>query len=201
MQRLALLMLFICAAMAAFSNTSHAQQIDAAVGGGSIFAPAGSTATGDHQPQSLGGAAYATGSVDYLFFRKKIGVEVEAAVREDTGTYAQNFLNIPFRPMFFDGNAIWVTPLRKRIALEVEGGGGVLNTRFQTQFCTSSKCYANSTHPMGDVGGGIKLYAWRRLFIRPEGRFYLINNNTEFSSGHALRYGFSIGYTFRAPRP
>lgn len=50
---------------------------------------------------------------------------------------------------------------------------------------------------MGDVGGGIKVYAWRRFFVRPEARFYLINNNTEFSSGHALRYGLSIGYTFR----
>lgn len=184
--------------MAAFTNIARSQQIDAAVGGGSIFAPAGSTATGDHQPQSLGGAAYATGSVDYLFFRKVIGVQVEAAVREDTGTYAQYFLNIPFRPMFFDGNAIWTRQFTKRIGVEAVGGAGVLNTRFQTQpDCTSTKCFASSTHLMGDVGGGIKLYAWRRLFIRPEARLYLINNNTEFSSGHALRYGFSIGYTFR----
>jgi hypothetical protein len=184
--------------MAAFTNIAHAQQIDAAVGLGSIFAPAGSTATGNHQSQSLDGAAYATGSVDYLFFRKVIGVQAEAAVRIDTGTYAQNFLNIPFRPMFFDGNAIWATQLSKRIGVELVGGGGVLDTRFQTQTtCTASKCFASSTHLMGDVGGGIKLYAWRRLFIRPEARLYLINNNTEFSSGHALRYSVSIGYTFR----
>ena len=198
LKRAALLLLFACAAMAAFTNISQAQQIDVAVGGGSIFAPAGSTATGNHQPQSLGGALYTTGSVDYLFFRKVIGIQVEAAVREDTGTYAQYFLNIPFRPMFFDGNAIWTKQFTKRIGVEVVGGGGVLDTRFQTQTnCTSSKCFASSTHPMGDVGGGIKLYAWRRLFIRPEARLYLIDNNTEFSSNHALRYGVSIGYTFR----
>jgi hypothetical protein len=183
--------------MAAFTNIAHAQQIDVAVGGGSIFGPAGSTATGNHQQQSLDGALYATGSVDYLFFRKVIGVQADAAVRVDTGTYAQNFLNIPFRPMFFDGNAIWATQLSKRIGVELVGGGGVLDTRFQTQTCTASKCFASSTHPMADVGGGIKLYAWRRLFIRPEARLYLIDNNTEFSSGHALRYSVSIGYTFR----
>ena len=183
--------------MATFTNVAHSQQIDAAVGLSSIFAPAGSTATGDHQPQSLGGAAYAAGSVDYLFFRKVIGVQVEAAVREDTGTYAQNFLNIPFRPMFFDANAIWTTQFTKRFGAELVGGGGVLDTRFQTQICTSSKCFASSIHPMGDVGGGIKMYVWRHFFIRPEARLYLINNNTEFSSGHALRYGAAIGYTFR----
>ncbi len=45
-------------------------------------------------------------------------------------------------------------------------------------------------------GGGIKLYAMHNFFIRPEARFYFINNNTDFSSNHALRYGLSIGYTF-----
>lgn len=195
--RLALLLLLSCAATAAFTNFAQAQQINAAIGAGSIFAPAGSSATGDHQSQSLGGASYATGSVDYLFFRKVIGLQADAAVRIDTGTYAQNFLNIPFRPMFFDLNAIWTTRFSKRIGAEVVGGGGVLMTRFQTQACTGTKCFASSTHPMADVGGGIKVYVWKKFFIRPEGRFYLINNNVEFSSFHAIRYGASLGYTFR----
>ncbi len=195
--RIALLLLLSCAASAAFTNIAHAQQINAAIGAGSIFAPAGSTATGEHQQQSMGGALYATGSVDYLFFRKVIGLQADAAVRVDTGTYAQNFLNIPFRPMFFDLNAIWTTKFTRRVGAEVVGGGGVLRTRFQTQECTSSKCFASSTHPMADVGAGIKVYVWKKFFIRPEGRFYMINNNLEFSSFRAIRYGASLGYTFR----
>ncbi len=184
--------------MAVFTNIAIAQQIDAAIGAGSIFAPAGSTATGDHQSESLGGASYATGSVDYLFFRKVIGVQADAAVRLDTGTYAQNFLNLPFRPMFFDLNAIWTTRFSKRFGAEAVAGGGVLTTRFQTNTsCTTSKCFASTTHPMADVGGGIRIYVWRKFFIRPEGRVYLIDNNVEFSSAHAFRYGASIGYTFR----
>jgi hypothetical protein len=48
-----------------------------------------------------------------------------------------------------------------------------------------------------DLGGGIKLYPTHNFFIRPEARFYLVNNNTDYSSNHLLRYGLSIGYTFR----
>ncbi len=31
---------------------------------------------------------------------------------------------------------------------------------------------------MGDFGGGIRAYIWHNVFIRPEVRVYLINNNT-----------------------
>ena len=37
----------------------------------------------------------------------------------------------------------------------------------------------------------------RGFFVRPEARFYWINNNTDFSSNHAGRVGATIGYTFR----
>jgi hypothetical protein len=49
---------------------------------------------------------------------------------------------------------------------------------------------------MGAFGGGLKLYAKGGFFIRPEARFYLVNNNFEYSSSRVLRYGASIGYTF-----
>jgi len=49
---------------------------------------------------------------------------------------------------------------------------------------------------MGDFGGGIRAYFWHGAFIRPEVRVYLINNNAEFSSNYAVRYGASLGYSF-----
>lgn len=178
---------------------AHAQRIDAAVGIGSIDAPAGSTTNDtNHQPQSLKGGDYFSGSVDYLFFRKHIGVEAEAAVKADQAIYLPYLKNYPYRPMFYDLNAIWSSSrFHKRFAVELLGGAGALITRFQLGGCTSSKCYASSTHFMADGGGGFKMYAWRHFFIRPEARLYLINNNVEFSSARALRYGASIGYTFR----
>jgi len=52
-------------------------------------------------------------------------------------------------------------------------------------------------HFLGDFGGGVKLYPTNGgFFVRPEARVYVVNNNQEFSSAHATRYGVSIGYTF-----
>ena len=50
---------------------------------------------------------------------------------------------------------------------------------------------------MGDFGAGIKFYPKGGFFIRPEARFYLVNNNVDYSSSHVTRFGASIGYTFR----
>jgi hypothetical protein len=41
------------------------------------------------------------------------------------------------------------------------------------------------------------LYLMKGLFVRPEARIYLINNNTNFAGSYATRVGASIGYTFR----
>jgi hypothetical protein len=49
---------------------------------------------------------------------------------------------------------------------------------------------------MGQFGAGLKLYAHGGFFIKPEVHLYLVNNNIEYSSSHAIRYGGSIGYTF-----
>jgi hypothetical protein len=49
---------------------------------------------------------------------------------------------------------------------------------------------------MGHLGAGLKYNVWGHMFVRPEAHLYLINNNVEFSSPRAYRFGVSIGYTF-----
>ena len=179
--------------MAAFSNSALAQQIDIAGGLDSIFAPPGSQATGNHQAQSLDGGAYPTISGDVLLFKdRSVGVQGEFAWKSTRATYAPGELNLPYRPLFWDVNAIWAPRVTKRISLELVGGIGEQMTRFYT-----GSSYASSNHLMADFGGGIKMYAWRHFFIRPEGRIFLVHNNLEFSSARSLRYGLSIGYTFK----
>ncbi|MGB8978885.1 MAG: hypothetical protein WCC32_14440, partial [Terriglobales bacterium] len=60
-----------------------------------------------------------------------------------------------------------------------------------------STLISSSNHFDVDFGGGLKIYPGHGFFIRPEARFYVINNNTDYSSNHAARVGVSIGYTFR----
>ena len=180
-----------------FANLASAQQIDVAFGGSSIFAPSASQAFGNHQPQSLDGGVYPSVSADVLFY-KRVGIEGEISWRWNKTYYAPGFLNLPYKPLFYDFNAIWSSrPTKHHLALELLAGAGVQNTRFYVGACNSSSCYGSSNHFLIDVGGGIKYYPWRHFFVRPEGRFYLVKNNLEFSSDHATRYGFSIGYTFR----
>jgi hypothetical protein len=196
--RIALLLSIAWAAIATFSNLACAQQIDVAVGGSSMFAPSASQAVGDHTQQSLDGGVYPSVSADYLFFRKHIGVEGEYVWRWNNSTYLPGFINLPYKPIFYDVNAIWLSPaIRHRFHVELLGGAGGQSTRFYLEGCNGSSCYGSSNHFMVDFGGGIKYYAWRHFFVRPEGRFMLVRKNVEFSSDHAVRYGASIGYTFR----
>jgi len=178
----------------------QAQQIDVAIGGGSITAPPASAASGTHEAQSLTGGLYPSASADFLFF-KRVGVQGEIAWRWRDSTYAPGYVNLPFKPIFYDFNAIWSSKTLNyrfvHLAVEALGGAGVATTRFYVQGCSGSSCYGTTNHFMVVGGGGIKFYVWRHFFIRPEARYYQIKNNVEFSSAHALRYSGSIGYTFR----
>lgn len=186
--------------IAAFSTPGLAQKFDVAAGLSSIDAPGTGVANDiTHQPTSLTGGAYLTFSGDFVFY-KHLGVEGEFVRRETEGY--DDVLERDYRPMFYDANAMWTRRFYKRFAAEIEGGMGFETTRIYTGGCGSSNCYVNKNHLMGDAGAGVKIYPLQRsffqhIFIRPEGRFYLIRDNAEFSSNHAIRYGASIGYSFK----
>jgi hypothetical protein len=202
MLRTVFLSLFACAALAAFSPFAQAQKFDVSAGIAAIDAPGTRVANDiNHEPLSLTGGAYLVFSGDYLFLHKTIGVEGEFARRQANDLDPVN--NLFYRPMFYDANAIWTKKFFKRFTAELEGGAGVETTRFYTAGCgRSGNCYVNKNHFMGDVGAGIKVYplqrsVFRHIFLRPEGRFYLIRAAQEFSSDRAIRFGASIGYSFK----
>lgn len=159
---------------------------------GTSFTNAGS----NYFPQDVGGGAFPGFNGDFLF-HKNLGIEGEVAWRA-TQNLSQGLA--PFRPIFYDFGGIWAPPLGKHAAAEVTTGIGGESVRFYTGTinCSFVSCtdYVSTNHFLWDVGGGVKLYAWRNLFIRPEVRFYLIHNNFEFSSNHATRIGATLGYSF-----
>ncbi|MBI3645894.1 MAG: hypothetical protein HY233_08015 [Acidobacteriales bacterium] len=191
------LMIFACAAILALSSSAPAQQMDVAVGMSTVTAPSASEAQGNHAPQSLTGGAFPSFSADILLF-KNFGVQGEFGWRATRGQW----LGVqPFRPMFYDFNAIFVPRLAERTYLELLAGLGSQATRFYqpTQVCDPFACrnFVTVNHFMGHFGVGLKVYPARNFFVRPEAHLYLVNDNQEFSSGRAVRYGISIGYTFR----
>ena len=194
MTKLSLLACLLTLCMMA--GSAHAQQFDFAFGASGLSSPAGSTNSSGLFFPTMGGGTYLGFSGDFLLLRH-LGVEGELYWRATQNLYGGYQ---PYRPIFYDFNAIWAPPLTKSITAEVMAGIGAESLRFYTPYpnCSYYSCtnYFSSNHFMGDIGGGIRFYVWHSVFVRPEARLYLINNNVEFSSSHALRYGISIGYSF-----
>ena len=173
-------------------------QLDFGFGVGTVTAPSSASATGNHSPQTIGGGAFLSVNGDALFWRH-LGVEGEVAWRASRNLY-QGYQ--PFRPIFYNVNAIYAPPLGKYAQLELLGGIGGLSTRFYTQtyicnpFYFSCVNYYSTNHFMADVGAGVRVYLSHGVFLRPEFREYFINDNVDFSSGHATRSDVTLGFSF-----
>lgn len=187
----------VCAFLFLAGRDGSAQQVDLALSLGTLSSSA-STATSTSYGQSLRGGTYFGFNGDALI-KRHLGIGAEVLWRTSQGKYAGQ---LPYRPLFFDVDALYFRRFSKYVAGEALAGIGAEDIRFYgsqfTQcdyygYCTN---YVSSHHFMGDVGAGLRFYVHHSFFVRPEVRLYLIHNNVEFSSGYAARYGASIGYTF-----
>lgn len=192
-----LIVALVVSACFAVATDVQAQQVDAAFGLGTLTGASSNTAASfANFTQSLSGGAYLNFSGDALI-KGNFGVQGEVAWRASRNLYA-GFQ--PYRPVIWDFNAIYAPRFNQHLGAEVMGGIGAENIRFYQNFfnCGFTGCtnYTTSTHFLGHFGGGIRIYPTGNFFVRPEAHIYLINNNVEFSSNYATRYGVSIGYTF-----
>lgn len=182
----------------------QAQQVDIAIGGGSLYATGG-TYNGGALPSERGGTILGV-SADYLF-KGKWGVQGELNWRFNQGLYANQ---IPYRPLFWDFNGMYFRRFNDHLGFEALAGVGAQSVRFYsgTYNCdVNGNCtnYISSNDFMVDAGAGVRLYLFHNLFIRPEARLYIVPNNNNggtasnhpgFSSQFPLRYGAFLGYTF-----
>lgn len=183
----------------------HAQQVDIALGGGSLLS-SGSTYNGGALP-SLGSGTLLGVSADFLF-KRNWGVQGEVNWRPTQTLYANQ---IPYRPVFWDVNGIYSRRLNDRLGFEVLVGAGGQSVRFYsgTYNCdVNGNCtnYVSSNNFMADAGAGVRLYVFHNFFVRPEARLYIVPNNNNggtaasthpgFSSQFPVRYGAFLGYTF-----
>jgi hypothetical protein len=191
--RIALLVAFAAAALAAFSNIAQAQKVDIAFGISTVEAPAANS-----QGPSLTGGTYPGFSGDVLFWHN-FGIGGEIYWKATQSVYnSAAFGPIPYRPLFLDVNGIYAPKLASHTYLELSAGIGALDTRQYCNGCGNgyNTNYSSDKHFMGDFGAGLKIYPKGGFFIRPEAKFYLVTNNQLFSSSYSTRAGVSIGYTF-----
>jgi hypothetical protein len=197
--RIALVLTCACAFLTVFSNFAEAQKVDVAFGISTTLAPGASAANGiDHYPVSLSGGTYPGFSGDVEVFHH-IGIGGEIYWRASQGEWGGYQ---PFRPFFYDVNAMYSPKLANHTYLDLSAGVGALSTRFYTENeqCNYFTCtnYSDVNHFAGHFGVGLKFYPAGHFFVRPEASLYLVNNNQEFSSNRVARVGVSIGYTFGA---
>lgn len=185
-----------------FAQFASAQQIDAFLGGGTLLSSGTCNDLTGLCPEK--GGLYINLGGDAVFY-KRIGINVETAWRATQGVYIPQFEN--YRPILTDFNLLYQPRVGKKVGLDLMAGIGAGDTRFYAPGA-SSPGYANyvsTDHFMEHLGGGIRFYPWKHIFIRPEIHYYHIqnnnnlNNNGYFSTNNVFRAGASIGYTFGGP--
>ena len=185
---------------------ASAQQGDAMFGFGTVTSPGANqcglnSATGAFLCPEKGGL-YPNISADVIFHRR-IGVGFDAVWRGGQGNYGGQ--GVPYRPLIFDFNGVYQPRINKKAGLDLMGGVGWQSTRYYGIVDTFScyqlgACYQSSNHFLVDIGGGLRYYVWGHVFVRPEAHYYyILNNNTDFSSSNVVRVGASIGYTIGGP--
>jgi hypothetical protein len=199
--RIAIVLAFSCAVLAAFSNVAQAQRIDIGFGVSTTLAPSANA----FEP-SLKGGTFPGFSGDVLFWHN-LGIGSEVYFRASQSGNYQGAEGFTYRPVFYNFNAVYSPKLAHHTYLELVGGIGAIDTHVyecgvgisSNGGCIGgSSLYTSSNHFDVDLGAGVKFYLKGGLFLRPEGRYYWINNNTsDYSSNHAGRVGATIGYTFR----
>jgi hypothetical protein len=182
-------------AVCLFANLASAQQADAAFGFGTIMSSGSCDATNGLCPEK--GGLYPNINADVVFHRR-IGFLFDTTWRASQGAYGGTG-GQPFRPILTDFNALFQPKLSKKAGIDLSAGVGWQSTRFYLPYCTNSfTCnnFVSSHHFLVDIGGGLRYYVWGHVFVRPEIRYYNVNNNTsDFSSNNVFRAGASIGYT------
>ena len=196
--RIALFLSFACAAVVVTSNVAQAQRIDFGFAASGLQGSSATSADGNHTAVSLTGGTYLGFNGDVLFWHNLgFGAEINWRASQAQDYFGQGF---NYRPIFYNFNAVYSPKLASHVYVDLVAGIGGEDTHYYTgQSCGIYTCtnYQSISHFDGDFGGGLKLIAGHHIFIRPEARVYLVHNNQEFSSNHAVRYGATLGYTFK----
>ncbi len=195
-------LLAVVCAFLFLASFASAQQGDAWFGGGTLMS-SGTCNFNSGCPEK--GGFYPTVGADVIF-HKRVGFAFETAWRGSQALYG-GLQGETFRPILTDFNGVYQPRISKKVGLDLMAGVGWESVRFYSQNTYNTgncfyfgQCFVSSHHFLMDVGGGIRYYVWRHLFVRPEVRYYYVNNNTnDFTSNNVFRVGASIGYTIGGP--
>ena len=180
-----------------FASFAHAQQFDFAASGSTPWSTRNENASEAYLPPAERGGVYPGLTFQYLTERNR-GISIEGAFRYKEGLY-NGFQT--YRPIFFDINGVISRRVYPKTHVDLMGGIGAETLLFYAPgncglAAGGCRSYVNSSHFLMHLGIGIRYYAWRNIFVRPEVHYYFIPNNFQFHSDNVFRLGASVGYTF-----
>ena len=194
----------VFAAALVFALGAQAQEFHGAFGFGTVKAPGITTDSNGTVFPSVSGGLYPSFS-GFFILKHHLGFGGEVAWRAHQAIYTEagsNFLfQAPYRPIFYDFDAVYGRNFGKKFGGDVMAGIGGEDLRFYTPYyqCgTFSGCtnYQSINHFAGHFAADIRYYFWGHAFIRPEAHYYVIRNNVEFNGANVSRFAISIGYSF-----
>jgi hypothetical protein len=147
-----------------------------------------------HKTPSMGGLFGHIGAA--VFVTKHVGIGLEISGNLPKGNYA----GIPYRPVFYDVDAIF-RPARfttKRLVPELRAGIGVARLRFlpdDDQSCAQVPGCPASNHFQQHVAVATRWYFTNHFFLRPAFDLHHVDNFFEFGSDWVPEYSVGIGFS------
>lgn len=180
----------------------QAQEFDAAFGFGTVKAPHATVDSQGIPVPSLSGGLYPSFSgifriKHHIGFGGAVSWRAKQAIYGGTGGFGS--FAVPYRPIFYNFDAVYGRTIQKKAGFDVMAGIGGEDLRFYTPYYTCSfTCtnYQSSNHFAGHLGADVRIYVWGHAFVRPEVSYYAVHNNREFNDAKPWRIGASIGYSF-----
>jgi hypothetical protein len=203
---LLLMWILICTKM------TNAQSISGYFAGGTMTAPSvgpmNTLGAGTIYDTPKMGGFFETLGVDVIFFHN-LGLGAELSTRDGRAPYA----GLMYHPSFYDVNVVYrPRAILRRIAPEIQAGYGEANLNFYytlgicyklPQGCSSANGEAFSAdNNQVHVSGGLRIYAYKGLFIRPQVDVRWVQGNftTYFGRSWVPQYSAAIGYTYSLDR-
>jgi len=186
----------------ALATVAQAQEFHAAFGFGTVTAPSATTNSNGSFPSLSGGLYPSFSGIVILKHHIGFGGNVAWRAHQTLYTGSQGNFGIvqPYRPIFYDFDAVYARTFEKKAGVDLMAGIGGEDLRFygvlNCGVVTGCTNYVSSNHFAGHFGAGVRFYVWGHLFVRPEAHYYVIHNNNEFNNANASRFAVSIGYSF-----
>jgi hypothetical protein len=196
---------FFAFALCAGSMLAQAQDVSVYFGGGyatDSSANSVSTLLGTPLTSPSLNASFGKVGGDFML-NKRYGVGFES----DFQFSQTNYQGFNTRPIFYYVNGIY-TPFRgrwSRVVPEIQGGiGGVKMTfSYTSTSCDTLVGCTTSTTPIEaashfqlHVGVGLRFYATKHLFIRPNFDYHYVPNFIQYGSNSVPEFGAAVGWSF-----